>query len=73
MLEANQMTSTLNLVFDLGVDVNGKSVNRNRAFSNVKAIATDQAIWDTALAITGLQSKPVISVVVVDKTALILM
>ena len=63
--------STLQLVYDYGVDGDGKSVTRRRSFSNVKTAAIDQDIYDVASSMIGLQSMPVTHILLLDKAELI--
>lgn len=42
--------------------VNGKTVEHNRIYSGVKAIANDQDAFDTANAMAGLQSMTVVGI-----------
>lgn len=70
-LESRVQPAVLSLGFDMGLDLAGKPITRYRSFSNIKAIITDQDIYDVATEIVGLQSKPVIGVYVNDKTELV--
>jgi len=56
--------------FQTGVDVNGNPVFRNKSLNNVKVAAVDQNIYDTALALSGLQANTLNSVSRVDSSVL---
>ena len=70
-VESIPFFSTLQMVYNYGVDVDGKAVTRRRSFSNVKTEAIDQAILDVAVAISSLQLNPVKQILILDKTELV--
>jgi Protein of unknown function (DUF1659) len=47
--------SQLRLVFEAGLDQNGKMTYKSKTFSNVKATASPDALYSVAQAIVGLQ------------------
>src|SRR5690554_7303851 len=56
-LESRAYPSTLQLVYDMGTDEDGKKISRRRSYTNVKSEAADQDLFDVALAIAGLQTR----------------
>lgn len=54
-----------------GTDEQGNPITKNLSFSNVKATATDQDIFDTAVALTGLQDSPLTAVSKKETTGLL--
>ncbi|MEW6458145.1 MAG: DUF1659 domain-containing protein [Bacillota bacterium] len=57
-VDAIPVTSVLVARFAVGVDGKGNPVFRTRRWSNVKPEAADQAVYDAALALAGLQVHP---------------
>ena len=70
-LESRAYPSTLQLVYDMGTDEDGKKISRRRSYTNVKSEAADQDLFDVALAIAGLQTNVVNPVLVNEKTELV--
>lgn len=70
-LESRAYPSTLQLVYDMGTDEDGKKISRRRSYTNVKSEAADQDLYDVALAIAGLQTNVVNQVLVNEKTELV--
>ncbi|WP_276661722.1 DUF1659 domain-containing protein [Syntrophomonas wolfei] len=70
-VESRKFPSTLQLVYDLGTDDDGKKLSRRRSYSNVKSDAANQDKFDVAEAISGLQTYPVNQILVNDKTQLV--
>jgi hypothetical protein len=70
-LESRAYPSTLQLVYDMGTDEDGKKISRRRSYTNVKSEAADQDLYDVALAIAGLQSNVINQVLVNEKTELV--
>ncbi|WP_046174220.1 DUF1659 domain-containing protein [Domibacillus indicus] len=62
MAQATLMKSSLRLVFDNGVDENGKQVFKTKSYSNVKPSATPDQFSAAAAAISTLSSMPLASV-----------
>lgn len=56
MAEQNLLQSTLQLVFLTGVDLTtGRPIQKSKSFSNVKADATPEQLYEIAVAFEGLQ------------------
>lgn len=53
---ASKNASKLKIVLYAGVDENNKDIIKNKTFNNVKPIATDESIYNTAVALSGLQA-----------------
>ncbi|MGI6569872.1 MAG: DUF1659 domain-containing protein [Caldicoprobacterales bacterium] len=70
-LEIRDISTTLQLSYDLGVDGDGKKLVRRRSYSNVKREAADQDLYDVAATISSLQSYPVTQILVTEKDALV--
>lgn len=70
-LESRAYPSTLQLVYDMGTDEDGKKISRRRSYTNVKSEAADQDLFDVALAIAGLQTNVINQVLVNEKTELV--
>ncbi|WP_373598714.1 DUF1659 domain-containing protein [Paraclostridium bifermentans] len=62
--------STLKIKFDCGLDNNGKTIVKNRSYSNVKADATSQDILDVANGIIALQMNSSLEILKQDNTIL---
>lgn len=62
--------STLKIKFDCGLDNNGKTIVKNRSYSNVKADATSQDILDIANGIIALQMNSSLEILKQDNTIL---
>ena len=62
--------STLKIKFDCGLDNNGKTIVKNRSYSNVKADATSQDILDVANGIIALQINSSLEILKQDNTIL---
>jgi cation transport ATPase len=67
----NADTSTLKLHVQTGTDTNGKPKYADRSFSSVKAAAADQGVYDVAVALAGLQSHPLASIIRVNTGELV--
>ena len=59
---ANERDSVLVVTYQIGTELDGSPILRTRSFSNVKADALDQDIYDVANALYGLQENPLINV-----------
>jgi len=53
-----------------GVNASGANVFKTLSFSNVKAAALDQDLYDVAASIAGLQSKSLVEIVRTDQANL---
>ncbi len=62
--------STLKIKFDCGLDNNGKTIVKNRSYSNVKSDATSQDILDVANGIIALQMNSSLEILKQDNTIL---
>lgn len=54
-----------------GTSAAGKSVYKNRVFANVKASAADEAVYEVAVALGGLQTHPVDAILREDNGTLV--
>ncbi len=70
-IESRAYPSTLQLVYDMGTDDDGKKIVRRRSYTNAKSDAADQDLFDIALAISGLQTNVINQVLVNEKTELV--
>ncbi|MDD3612907.1 MAG: DUF1659 domain-containing protein [Caldicoprobacterales bacterium] len=70
-LSINPISCRLQLQLDYGVDEAGRAISRSKSYSNVKPDASNQDIFDTAMAIAGLQSYPVTAVRRIDQSELV--
>lgn len=52
----NQADSKLKLVLNAGLDENNKDIIKNKTFSNIKSIVTNENLYNLGVAISGLQS-----------------
>ena len=62
--------SSLKLKFDCGMNDDGKTVIKSRTYSNVKADATSQDVFDVARALVDLQIHDNIEILKQDNTVL---
>lgn len=62
--------STLKIKFDCCLDDNGKTIGKNRSFSNVKADANAQDVLDFANAIVSIQVNNALEILKQDNTIL---
>lgn len=62
--------SSLKLKFDCGMNDDGKTVIKSRTYSNVKADATSQDVFDIAKALVDLQIHDNIEILKQDNTVL---
>lgn len=70
-VESRAYPSTLQLVYDMGTDDDGKKITRRRSYSNVKPDAVDQDLYDVAIALIGLQTNVANQILVNEKTELV--
>lgn len=63
--------SVLRLELRVGVNAGGNPVYRNRSLNNVKPTASDQDLFDVAVALAGLQEYPLNGVSRVDGARLV--
>lgn len=64
-------SSVLRLELQVGVNQSGNPVFRNKSLNNVKPGAADQALYDVAVALAGLQEYPLNGVSRIDGGQLI--
>lgn len=62
--------SSLKLKFDCGLNDDGKTVIKSRTYSNVKADATSQDVFDIAKALVDLQIHDNMEILKQDNTVL---
>ena len=62
--------SSLKLKFDCGLNDDGKTVIKSRTYSNVKADATSQDVFDVARALVDLQIHDNMEILKQDNTVL---
>jgi hypothetical protein len=62
MAQAFLSDSNLRLVFDMGVDENGKAIFKNKNFSNIKTSATTDGLFAVAQGLVSLQQHPVTAI-----------
>ena len=68
-IKTNREKLTLRLELDGGV-INGKQKVNSKSFTQIKTTAEDQALFDTASAIAGLQEKDLLRVKRVEITSI---
>ena len=56
---ANQviLDSNLSLIYDMGMDINGKPIEKRKSYNNVKTAATPDQLLLVAQAIASLQTE----------------
>ncbi len=69
-LERRPLSSRLQLQLDFGQNEDGRRITRTRTYSNVNPEASDQDVYDVAMALAGLQSHGVVAVRKVDQAEL---
>lgn len=70
-VEVKPTVTRLRINMDYGVDANGRKLTRSKSFNNVKPDAADQAIFDVAVALAGLQEHPVAAIRKVSESDLV--
>ncbi|WP_069650378.1 DUF1659 domain-containing protein [Caloranaerobacter ferrireducens] len=63
--------SKIKLNLDGGVDQNGKQIVKSKTYSKVKATASNEDVYSVAIALTGLQKLPVVSIRRIDEVELV--
>ncbi|MDQ0229900.1 DUF1659 domain-containing protein [Metabacillus malikii] len=61
------LSSQLSLVFDMGVDENGKQITKRKNYNNVKTSANAEQLLQAAQAIVSLQTEALLHVERNDK------
>ncbi len=64
------MDSSMQLVYVIGEDDEGRTLKRRRTFTNIKVDANEQDLFDIAIAFEGLQEHYLADIIVIDKKAL---
>ncbi len=64
-------TSRFTLVLQVGTELDGNPILKNRIYNNVKAEATDQDVFDVGQAIAALQNNPLYMTERTDREELI--
>ena len=62
-VQSTQTKSALTLKYKSGIDANGKDLVKSKKFSNIKLAATDQGLYDVAVALTPLMKYPIVDIV----------
>lgn len=62
MAAANLLESRIQLVYDYGVDGNGKPVFKTKSYSNLKVSATADQIFNASQALASLSSVPLFAI-----------
>jgi hypothetical protein len=70
MAQAFLSDTNLRLVFDMGVDENGKAISKNKNFSNIKTTATTDGLFAVAQGLVSLQQYPIVAIERNDKNLL---
>ncbi|KPU26398.1 hypothetical protein TR13x_10290 [Caloranaerobacter sp. TR13] len=63
--------SKIKLNLDGGIDQNGKQIVKSKTYSKVKGAATNEDVYSVAIALTGLQKLPVVSIRRIDEVELV--
>lgn len=71
MVEKNTVSTKLQLRLKTGLNEEGKEIVRTKTYSNVKASAEDQEVYDVATILSGLQEHDLKEVHRVDDVVLI--
>ncbi|MBF8984650.1 DUF1659 domain-containing protein [Lutibacter sp. B2] len=69
-ISAEKSPSHLSIVYNNGVDDNGKTKKKTKSYAGVKAEATNENLYAVATAIIGLQSNTPIEVLRKDESQL---
>lgn len=64
------MDSSMQLVYNIGEDDEGRTLTRRRTFTNIKVDANEEDLFDIAVAFEELQEHYLADVIVIDKKAL---
>ena len=64
-------TSRFVLVLQVGTELDGNPILKNRTYHNVKAQATDQDIFDVGQALASLQNNPLYMTERIDREELV--
>ncbi len=67
---AKPFNSTLQIILNMGVDMDGKQIKKTRSYTNVKPDATDEDVHSVAQSINGLQEPSRLAYYLIDKVEL---
>jgi hypothetical protein len=70
-VQSTRVNTALSLKYKTGIDASGNDILKTKRFSNVKVIAPDQNIFDTAAALSSLLKYEVTDVVRNDDNLII--
>lgn len=62
MASFNQLNTSFRLIYQAGLDQNGKQAFKAKSYNNVKTSSTDDQIFQAALAISSLCNLPLATV-----------
>lgn len=71
MIEENAISTKMQLRLNTGLDGEGKEILRTKTYSNVKTSAENQAIYDVASSMAGLQEHELKEIHKVDDVVLV--
>lgn len=66
----DKQVGTLKLYLDKGLDVNSKPIKGTKSFAMLKPAATNQNVYDVAMALANLQKHEVYDIKRLDRTLL---
>lgn len=66
----DKQVGTLKLYLDKGLDPNSKPIKGTKSFAMLKPAATNQNVYDVAMALANLQKHEVYDIKRLDRTAL---
>lgn len=66
----DKQVGTLKLYLHKGLDVNSKQINGTKSFAMLKPAATNQNVFDVAMALANLQKHEVYDIKRLDRTIL---
>ena len=69
-VEVIPMDSSMQLVYNIGEDGQGKVLTRRRTFTNIKPDANEEDLFDVAVAFQSLQEHDIADIIIIDKKAL---
>ena len=68
---ANQANSKVKLVLNAGLDINNKTIFKNKTFANVKAATQNEDLYNLGVAISDLQEYELANIVRYDEYELL--
>ncbi|MDD4088821.1 MAG: DUF1659 domain-containing protein [Tissierellia bacterium] len=68
---ANQANSKVKLVLNAGLDINNKTIFKNKTFANVKAAVQNEDLYNLGVAISDLQEYELANIVRYDEYELL--